>query len=455
VRTGVRFSDGSLVHASDVRRGVLRSLTTSAFGSGPAGTVGIVGAEHCASGRSCDLSRGVVVNDATGSIVFHLYKPQPDFLFKLTFFGAATVPRAPATTSSTPLPGTGPYRISSYMHGRTFVLTRNPYFRQWSFAAQPAGYPDTIRFQLISDPTTAIAAVGNGRADVLRLANTVAEPVSRAAIDQLRQQIPAQLHTENPFQLDWLYFNERVPPFDDVRVRQAVNYAVDRRVVAELFGGASLAVATCQMVPAGLPGYAPYCPYSTGAPAAPYDGPDLAWAQDLVAASGTRGAAVTLVGRDAPVNDATNAYLVGVLRSLGYAATLRKLTTDEYYSKLNGRPTADWQMMQATGWLADYPLTSNFYFNLFSCTASVAPGIVASRTCDPTLDYVAESAAAAEGSDPATARATWAKVDRAFTDAAHILPLVNELEDTLISARVGNYQSSPELGPLLSQLWVR
>jgi ABC-type transport system substrate-binding protein len=80
---------------------------------------------------------------------------------------------------------------------------------------------------------------------------------------------------------------------------------------------------------------------------------------------------------------------------------------------------------------------------------------VASRKCDPTLDSVAETAAATEGSDPATARATWAKVDRAFTDQAHILPLVNELEDTLVSARVGNYQSSPELGPLLSQLWVR
>ncbi|MDT4997389.1 MAG: hypothetical protein QOD45_1457, partial [Pseudonocardiales bacterium] len=80
LRTGVRFSDGSPVHASDVRRGVLRSLTTGAFGSGPAGDVGIVGAEHCAPGTSCDLSRGVVVNDATGSIVFHLYRAQPDFL---------------------------------------------------------------------------------------------------------------------------------------------------------------------------------------------------------------------------------------------------------------------------------------------------------------------------------------------------------------------------------------
>jgi YVTN family beta-propeller protein len=454
LRSGLRFSDGSPVHASDVRRGVLRSLTAATYPGGPATTVGIIGAEHCAPGRSCDLSRGVVVNDATGGIVFHLYKPQPDFLFKLTYFGAATVPRAPATTSSTPLPGTGPYRISSYVQGKAFVLTRNPYFHQWSFAAQPAGYPDTIRFLALPDTSAAIAAVRSGSADVLRLANAGGEPVSRTAIDQLRQQIPAQLHTENPFALDWLYFNNRAPPFNDVRVRQAVNNAIDRRVLADLFGGASLAVPTCQMLPAEFPGYAPYCPYSTGAPDAPYDGPDLARAQNLVAASGTRGAAVTLVGMDAPLAHATNTYLVGVLRSLGYAATLRELSRDAYFGELNG-PTADWQMIQATGWLADYPLASDFYLNLFSCTASIAPGIVASRKCDPTLDSVAETAAAAEGSDPATARAMWSEVDRAFTSDAYILPLVNELEDTLVSTRVGNYQSSPELGPLLSQLWVR
>src|SRR5207249_2415206 len=120
----------------------------------------IVGAEHCGQPHTrCDLSRGVVVDDATGSVVFHLAAPDPDFLFKLSYFGQATVPGAPATESKIPLPGTGPYRISQYRQGETFVLTRNPHFTQWSFAAQPAGYPDTIRWVKTPDLATAITDV--------------------------------------------------------------------------------------------------------------------------------------------------------------------------------------------------------------------------------------------------------------------------------------------------------
>ena len=48
------------------------------------------------------------------------------------------------------LPGTGPYMISHYGPKSSLTLVRNPYFRQWSYAAQPAGYPDVIRFEQVS-----------------------------------------------------------------------------------------------------------------------------------------------------------------------------------------------------------------------------------------------------------------------------------------------------------------
>ena len=61
------------------------------------------------------------------------------------------------------LPGTGPYKISRYQPGASLTLVRNPYFRQWSYAAQPAGYPDVIRIEQMAD--TAPAAIsGGGRA---------------------------------------------------------------------------------------------------------------------------------------------------------------------------------------------------------------------------------------------------------------------------------------------------
>jgi YVTN family beta-propeller protein len=456
LRRGVRYSDGTPVIASDIERGVLRSLTAATYPGGPASSVRIVGTRHCGEPHTvCDLSRGVVVDDTTGTVVFHLDRPDPDFLFKLAYFGQATVPGAPATEVKTPLPGTGPYRIAQYQQGETFVLTRNPHFHQWSYAAQPAGYPDTIRWVKRPNLAVATADVLAGRADLVRMSGGRGDAISQQVMDQIGQQYPAQLHSENAFALEWMYLNTRVPPFNDARARRAINDAVDRRRVVEMYGGSARAAPTCQMLPPDFPGYRRHCPYSTGPPAAPYAGPNLAEAHALVTASGSYGEPVTVTGPNDPVSHATNTYLVGVLRSLGYHAHLDELTQDRYFA-MAPDPRARLQVVQATGWIADYPAASNFYLNVFACvTDAPGPGAFAGRGCELGLDALAEKAYQAEGTDPGAAHAIWAAVDRKLTDAAVILALVNPLEDTLVSHRVGNYQRSSGTGPLLSQLWVQ
>jgi ABC-type transport system substrate-binding protein len=164
--------------------------------------------------------------------------------------------------------------------------------------------------------------------------------------------------------------------------------------------------------------------------------------------------AVAVTGPDDPVSHATNTYLVGVLRSLGYTARLHQLTSNDWYG-LVGDPKAQWQILQGTGWGADYPAPSDFYLNLFSCAATQGPGVLAGRGCNARLDALADDAYHAQATDPRAARAMWATVDRKLTDNAPFIALVNTLEATIVSERVGNYQSSPQLGPLLSQIWVR
>jgi len=68
-----------------------------------------------------------------------------------------------------------------------------------------------------------------------------------------------------------------------VLVRRAVNYATDRKAMVKIFGGPRLAKPTCQVLPPGFPGYAPYCPYSKGGGGKTWKAPDLAKARKLLA----------------------------------------------------------------------------------------------------------------------------------------------------------------------------
>ena len=113
--------------------------------------------------------QGVVVDDVTGRITFHLRKPDPQFLDKLTLLVVPTPKGTPMTTLTTPLPGTGPYRIAWYAHNKPFSLERNPYVREWSAPAQPAGFLDAITWVKVPDTQAAADAVLQGRADLAEL----------------------------------------------------------------------------------------------------------------------------------------------------------------------------------------------------------------------------------------------------------------------------------------------
>jgi hypothetical protein len=96
-----------------------------------------------------------------------------------------------------------------------------------------------------------------------------------------------------------LEFNTRAAPFTDVRVRQAISYAVDRTQEAALLSDDSQPA--CQILPSGLPGYRRYCPYTIDPhPAGAWNAPGLACAERLIQASGTRGTPITIWDLVAP-----------------------------------------------------------------------------------------------------------------------------------------------------------
>jgi peptide/nickel transport system substrate-binding protein len=284
-----------------------------------------------------------------------------------------------------------------------------------------------------------VADVLAGRADITYLTHE-----QRAALTGHEELVKDY----SIFQTDLAFLNSAIPPFNSLKARQAINYAVDRRTLVSLFGGGpSAADISCQMLPVGFPAYRPYCPYQTGPATGSYQGPDIGKAKTLVTESNTGD--IPIVVRAFPYgSDSFPAYLAEVLRTIGYThvtvAAMPKGLPD------NDPAYAEYQIFTQNGWGADYPDPSTFYDFLFSCST---PNW--SRYCDPDIEAKAAKAKEITNSDPVGSLALWREVDQQLTDKAVLLTLGDEHASQLFSTRVGNIQIIPGLGALLSQCWVQ
>ena len=152
-----------------------------------------MGAKACGSDpRTCDLSEGIVTDDASGTITFHLMAPDPEFVYKLTIPFAYPVPPSVPDEEQVAagVPGTGPYMLEAPMTDEGLTLVRNPNFRVWSQAARPEGYVDRIEWPFGVEPEAQVEAVAAGEAD---LAIDAADAPGR--LEELFVQSPAQVHT--------------------------------------------------------------------------------------------------------------------------------------------------------------------------------------------------------------------------------------------------------------------
>jgi ABC-type transport system substrate-binding protein len=448
LRPGIRYSTGREVKASDFVRGVTRALFASQ--GRPDFYAGIVGGQACIDHEAaCDLNRGVVADDAARRVTFHLRAPDPQFLHKLTLLVVPAPPGTPLRRLTSPMPGTGPYRFAASTGHKRFVLSRNRYFREWSAAAQPAGFPDRIIWAKVADARAAGDAVRHGRADLAELTPLGANGWQGGRlVDDLRIDMPTRLHRSVLQGVAFGVLDSARPPFDKLRARQAFNYAVDRTEVVRILGGPSVTVETCQLIPPGFPSYQRYCPYTLGRSDGVYRAPELAKARHLVKASGTFGAKVTVTDMVGDYNPPLETYFAQVLRQIGYKVTLRRIPDTPRNEDFFNDPRSGIQV-ETGGWFADFPLPSNFY-DLVSCPGAGYPA----NHCDRELDRRAAAATAMLATDPGAALRAWTRIDHEVTDQAALVPVANFVTWWVTSKRVGNYQSG-DVGPLLSQLWAR
>jgi peptide/nickel transport system substrate-binding protein len=450
LRSGIKFSDGSTLDGADVKATFERLFK---IGNSPnAGTWYnvIQGADACIkTPKTCDLSQGIKVNG--DQVTFNLTTADPEFLDKLAVPFAFILPSNTQTTNvNIPPPGTGPYKWAQYAANKQLKLVRNTFFKEWSKDAQPAGNPDTIVQKFGLTPEAQVTAVENNTADWM----FDQPPADR--LTELSNKFASRVHV-NPLTAVWYFaFNVREAPFNNLKARQAVNYATDRNALVKIYGGPKLAVPTCQILPPNFPGYVPYCPYTAGGATDKWTGPDLAKAKQLVAASGTKGAAVKVNTTTNTVDRALGLYFVGLLNTLGYKATLQALSPDIQYPYAQN--SSNHPQFAFSSWYQDYPAASDFLNILLGCgsfhpNSNSSPNIA--EFCNKGIQAKMDQAGKLGITDPTGANKLWAQVDKEVTDQAPWVSMFNPKYIDVLSDRVKGYQFSPQWYFLLDQASVK
>ncbi|MFT3865646.1 MAG: ABC transporter substrate-binding protein [Solirubrobacterales bacterium] len=370
LRKGLRYSDGTPVRASDFRATIERVLAMDSPAT-PFYT-DIVGAERFAKTKRGGIP-GIVTDDDSGRIVIHLVAPRGTFTNELAMLFAAPLPADTKREdlSDDPPPATGPYEIVAAKPGSGWEYRRNP---EWSktdaalLPQVPSGHFDSIDVKVISNPETAVNEVESGKIDWME------EPPPTDRFAELRKRYAGSQLLITP-QIDLYYFwmNVNKAPFDDVRVRRAVNYAIDPAALQRIYAGQMRP--TQQVLPAAMPGHREFHPY-------PHN---MKKARELMAAADPKVREVTVWTDDYGPNKQAGEYYEGVLRELGLKPTLKIVPAANYMTVIGNDSTPDLDTGWAD-WYMDYP-HPNDYFQPQLSGASIQPTADSnySRFSDPAI----------------------------------------------------------------------
>jgi peptide/nickel transport system substrate-binding protein len=405
VRKGVRYSNGKFVLASDFGYAIRRLYLLDSFGAPLFDDV--LGAGVSAARRG-PIS-GVRSNDLTRTVTIHLARPNPSFLDALASVFAAPVPQSTPSNDQTrhPIPSTGPYKISQVRWPKEFTLTRNRYFEATDTV--PSTNPDRIVVSIVRGSRTAFERLVAGQADY------AGAPIALASLERAEKKGMVQLRTSPGASTHYFFMNTTVRPFNDIRVRRAVNYAIDRRRLANVFG--ELAVPTENILPPLYPSYRKHDLY-------PYN----IWrARALVRRAKAVGAPVTVYGLTSPASARiATLYLVQQLAAIGLkpssAPTL--LPPALYWSRIGSRLTR--AQIGYAFWIQVYPSPFEWFESLLGTDQihGLANTNYSFADIAPVNAEIERLAREPELNDDVNAR--WASLDRLAMQWAPLAPFLSE-----------------------------
>jgi YVTN family beta-propeller protein len=448
IHRGFRFSPPSnqLVTAQTFKDSIERTLNPAmhSYSASYGYLADVVGARRYMAGKASHIT-GIVARGDT--LTIRLAAPAGDFLSQLALPGFCAVPSGtPAKPNLGRVPSAGPYYVTSYTPGQGVVLARNPNYH----GDRPHRFAH-IELMVRVPAAGAVHEIESGTADYTQLGADYYgfTPAIRGLVAQLTARYGArtaalargpQQYFVNPApELHYLALNTHRPLFSDPRLRQAVNYAIDRSKLAELgFADQPLpGPTTDHYLPPGMPGYRTAQAYPPR--------PDLAKARQLVQAAHARGRTAVLYTGAETVQPELAQIVKNNLGAIGIQVQIKTFPVTNFFQHLAtpGEPFD----LAITGWAADYPDPSQMLNTLLDGSA----GIPAFN--DPA--YQRRLATAARASGPQR-YLTYGALDLDLArNAAPLAAFGNRSSNDFFSRRIGCQTYNGIYGMDLAALCIR
>ncbi len=421
LRNGVKFSNGRTLTPADVKYSIERAIDPKTQGPGAGFFGAIEGFDDFSAGKTKELT-GIETPDAD-TVVFKLSRPDATFLHVLALNFASVVPKeaveaAAGDFGKKPV-GSGPFTLKDWVIGQKLVFERNP-----DYFIKGVPHINSFTVEIGQEPLVALMRLQKGEVDIAGDGVPPAKFLEVTKAPDAKEMIVdgQQLHT------GYVTLNTKIKPFDDLKVRQAVNMAINKDRIVRIINGR--ATPANQPLPPLMPGYdTSYKGYAY----------DPAKAKALLAEAGyPDGFSTVLYSTNTDPQPRIAQAIQQDLAAIGVKAEIKSLAQSNVIAA--GGTPGEAPMIWSGGmaWIADFPDPSNFYGPILGCAGAVQGGWNWAWYCNEDLQK--RAIAADSMSDPAKAAERQDAWRQIFVDVmadAPWIPVFNERRIVARSKRMG------------------
>ena len=416
-----KFTNGRGVVAADVKYSIERAVNPATKGPGAGFFHSIAGFDDLTSGKAQVISGIEAVADTT--VKFTLSQPDATFLNVLALNFASVVPKEVAEAEGADFGkkpvGSGAYMMKEWVSGQHLIFVRNADY----FHERPN--LDQYTIEIGQEPQVAILRLQKGEIDI---AGDGIPPAEYLKMKD-NKDMAGMIVDRDQLETSYITINTTKKPFDDVRVRQALNMAINKDRIVKIINGR--ATPATQVLPPLLPGYDKnYKGYAY----------DVTKAKALMAEAGVKdGFETQLYAMNADPNPRIAQAIQQDLAAIGIKAEIKSLAQPEVIAAGGNKDSSPLIWSGGMGWIADFPDPSDFYGPILGCGGAIEGGWNWSWLCNK--DYEARATKADAMSDPKQKEERYKIWAQIFTDiqtnAAPWVPVFNERRVVAKSKRMG------------------